>query len=49
MLPGPISNKLICTCLLDVIVEPWQVELVHAKADEVQERLDVINRSRIRM
>ena len=37
VLSRPISNELICACLLDVIVEPGQIELVHAEAYEVQE------------
>ena len=30
---SPIGNELVRTCLLDVIIEPWQVELVHAEAN----------------
>ena len=36
MFPGAIGNELICTCLFDVVVEPGQVEFVHAETDEVQ-------------
>ena len=36
MFPGTIGNELICTCLFDVVIEPGQVEFIHAKADEVQ-------------
>ena len=38
-----ILDELIRARLLDVIVEPWQVELVHAEADKVEEGLDIID------
>ena len=43
VLAHPILYKLICASLLDIIVEPRQVELVHAEADKVEEGLDVID------
>ena len=43
VLAHSILYKLICASLLDIIVEPRQVELIHAEADEVEEGLDVID------
>ena len=43
VLAHSILYKLICASLLDIIVEPRQVELVHAEADKVEEGLDVID------
>ena len=30
-----ILDELVSTCLLDIIVEPGQIELIHAEADKV--------------
>lgn len=49
VLPDPIRDELVCACLLDIIVQPRQVELIHAEADEVEERLDVVDWTRIRI
>ena len=38
-----VLYELVRACLLDVIVEPWQVELIHAETHQVQERLDVVD------
>ena len=43
VLAHSILYELICASLLDIIVEPRQVELVHAEADKVEEGLDVID------
>ena len=40
VLAHSILYKLICASLLDIIVEPRQVELVHAEADKVEKWLD---------
>lgn len=49
MLPRSIRYELVRAGLLDVIIEPREIKLVHAEADEVQERLNVIDGRRIRM
>ena len=49
VLSGTIRDELICACLFDVVIEPWEVKLIHAEAHQVQERLDVINWCRIWM
>ena len=37
LLSCPVGNELVRACLFDVIVKPWQIEFIHAEADEVQE------------
>ena len=49
VLPNAIRYELIRAGLLNVIIEPRQVEFVHAEADQVQERFYVIDRHRIRV
>ena len=44
-----VSYELVCACLLDIVIEPRKVKLIHAEANQVQERFDVIDWSRIRM
>ena len=49
MLPHSVSYELFSACLLYVVIEPRQVELIHAEADKVEKGLDVVDRGRIRM
>ena len=49
VLPCPVLYELVCACLLDIVIEPRKVKLIHAEANQVQERFDVIDWSRIRM
>ena len=44
-----VFYELIGACLVDVVLEPRQVEFIHTEADEVKQRFDVINRSSCRM
>ena len=37
-----VLYELIGAFLLDIVIEPGQVEFVHAEADEVEEGLDVV-------
>ena len=39
----PVLNELLCARLLDVVIEPGEVELVHAEAHEVEKGLDVVD------
>ena len=45
----PVLYKLLCARLLDVVIEPGQVKLVHAEAHEVEEGLDVVDWRRVRV
>ena len=47
VLPNAVRDELIRACLLDVVIEPGQIEFVHAEAYQVQKRFDVVNRHRI--
>ena len=49
MLPDAVRDELIRARLFDVVVEPRQVELVHAEANQVQKRLNVVDGCRIRV
>ena len=49
MLPHSVSYELFCACLLNIVIEPRQVELIHAEADKVEKGLDVVDRGRVRM
>ena len=49
MLPDAVRDELIRARLLDVVVEPRQVKLVHAEANQVQKRLNVVDGCRIRV
>ena len=31
-----IFDELVCACLIDVVLEPWEVEFIYAEADEVK-------------
>lgn len=42
VLANSIRNELVCACLLYVVIEPGQVKFIHAEADQVQKRLDVV-------
>lgn len=44
-----ILDELVGACLLDVIVEPGEVKLIHAETHQVQEWLDVVDWRRVRM
>ena len=44
-----VFYELIGACLVDVVLEPRQIEFIHTKADEVKQRFDVINRPSRRM
>ena len=44
-----VFYELIGTCLVDVVLEPRQVEFIHTETDEVKQRFDVINRPSCRM
>ena len=43
MLTHAVGNELVCACLLDVVIQPRQVELVHAEAHQIKKRLDVVD------
>ena len=49
VLSHSVSYELFSACLLNVIIEPRQVELIHAEADKVEKGLDVVDRGRVRM
>jgi len=49
VLTRPIRDELVSARLLNVIIEPGEVELVHAEADEVEEGLDVIDGRGVRV
>ena len=42
-----VLDKLLCARLLDVVIKPGQVKLVHAEAHQVEERLDVVDWGRV--
>ena len=44
-----VFDELIGACLVDVVLEPRQVEFIHTEANEVEQRFDVINRPSCRM
>lgn len=44
-----VLYELVRACLLDVIVEPGEIKLIHAEANQVQEWLDVVDGGRVRM
>ena len=43
MLSHSILYELISAGLLDIVIKPGQVKFIHAKADKVKKRLNVIN------
>ena len=43
----PVLNELLCARLLDVVIKPRQVKLVHAEAHEVEEGLYVVDWGRV--
>ena len=49
VLANSIRNELVCACLLYVVIEPGQVKFIHAEADQVQKRLDVVYWTRVRV
>ena len=44
-----IFDELVCACLIDVVLEPWEVELIYTEADEVKERFNIIDWSGCRV
>ena len=40
-----IFDELVCTCLIDVVLEPRKIEFVYAEADEVEEGFYIIYRT----
>lgn len=38
-------NELICRRRVDIVLKPGQVELVHAETEEVEQRLNVVDRA----
>ena len=49
VLSHSVRYKLFGACLLYVVIEPRQVELIHAEADKVEKGLDVVDWGRVRM
>ena len=49
MLPHSVIYELLCASLLNIVIKPRQVELIHAEADKVEKGLDVVDRGRIRV
>jgi hypothetical protein len=41
--PDATLNKLHCVGLVHVVLQPRKVELVVAKADKIEQRLDIVN------